>query len=73
MLYGLIPLVASVALGIRYLADEEASSGSKVAVAGIVAAGLLIWWRYPQWLAAAIVLQSAISIYVLIYLKMHAV
>ncbi len=62
MLYGLVPLIASIILG-----------GSKVAVAGIVAAGLLIWWRYPQWLVAAIVLQSAISIYVLIYFKLHAV
>jgi hypothetical protein len=73
MPYGLIPFIASVILGVRYLALEEASGGSKLAVAGIVAAGLLIWWRYPQWLLVATLLQAAVSIYVLIYLKVHAV
>jgi hypothetical protein len=73
MPYGLIPLIASVVLGVRYLAFEEASGGSKVGVATIAAAGLLIWWRYPQWLLVATLLQAAVSIYVLIYLKVHAV
>ena len=73
MPYGLIPLIASVALGVRYLAVEEASVGSKGAVASIVAAGLLIWWRYPQWLLVATLLQAVVSIYVLVYLKVHAV
>jgi hypothetical protein len=73
MPYGLIPLIASIILGIRYLALEEASGRSKVTVATIVAAGLLIWWRYPQWLLVATLLQAAVSIYVLIYLKVHAV
>ena len=73
MPYGLIPLVASVLLGVRYLASEDASGGSKVAVGGIVAARLLIWWRYPQWLLVATVFQAAVSIYVLIYFKVHAV
>jgi hypothetical protein len=73
MPYGLIPLIASVILGVRYLALAETSGGSKVAVASIVAAGLLIWWRYPQWLLIATLVQAAVSIYVLIYLKVHAV
>ena len=72
MIYGAIPLVASIILGFRYLALKEASGGSKVAVAAIVAAGLLVWWRYPQWLLVATLLQSAISIYVLVYLRVHA-
>jgi hypothetical protein len=65
--------MASVVLGVRYLALEDASGKSKVAVASIVAAGLLIWWRYPQWLLVATLLQAAVSIYVLVYLKVHAV
>jgi hypothetical protein len=73
MPYGLIPLIASVILGVRYLAHDEASGGSKVALASIVAGGLLIWWRYPQWLLVATLVQAAVSIYVLIYLKVHAV
>jgi hypothetical protein len=52
---------------------EEASGGSKAVVASIVAAALLIWWRYPQWLLGATLLQAAVSIYVLVYLKVHAV
>jgi hypothetical protein len=73
MPYGLIALIASVVLGVRYLAVEEASGGSKAAVAAIVAGGLIIWWRYPQWLLVGILLQVAVSIYVLIYLKVRAV
>ena len=73
MPYGLIALLASAVLGVRYLADEDASTGSKVAVAAFVAAGLLIWWRYPQWLLVATLVQAAVSIYVLIFLKVHAV
>jgi hypothetical protein len=55
------------------LAHDEASGGSKVALASIVAGSLLIWWRYPQWLLVALLVQAAVSIYVLIYLKLHAV
>jgi len=73
MAYGLISLVASVILGVRYVASEDASGGSKFAVGSIVASGLLIWWLYPQWLLVGTILQVAVSIFVLIHFKVHAV
>jgi len=69
--YALIPLVVSLVLGVRYVAIEQASRGSKLAVAVTVAAGLIIWWRYPQWILVATLLQVAVCIYVLVYLKLN--
>ena len=31
----------------------------------------MVWWRYPERLVLAVLLQVAVSLYVLIYLKVN--
>jgi hypothetical protein len=69
--YLLILLLAAVVLGVRYLAIHDASLSSKIAVATIVAASLVIWWQYPQWTVVDSLLQLGICIYVLLYIKLN--
>jgi hypothetical protein len=69
--YALILLIASVALGARYLALAEASRTSKALVFLTVASSLLIWWEFPEWDWAATLAQVGASIYVLVYLKVN--
>lgn len=72
--YGLITLVASVALAVHHVAIADASRRSKLAVSAVVVAALFIWWNYFQWQwrVLAIVLQVSVSVYALVYLKMNA-
>ncbi len=70
--YELIPLVVSILLMVRHVAFEEAALGSKVMVGAVVIASLAIGHYSPRWFPLAISLQSAISIYLLIYSKRHA-
>ena len=69
MPYPVIALVAAVALSGYYVLGTEASRWSKVTVAAVVLASLLMWWYRPQWLLVAQLLQAAAGIYVLVYLK----
>jgi hypothetical protein len=69
--YALIPLVVSVVLGARYLAMGDPSRWSKAVVVIAVAASLVIWWKYPEWLLVASIAQVAVSIYVLVYLRVN--
>ena len=71
MPYLLIALLAAVVLGVRYLAIDEASLGSKIAVAALVAASLVIWWQCPEWMVVSILLQVGVSIFVLLYIKLN--
>jgi uncharacterized membrane protein YbaN (DUF454 family) len=71
MPYAFIPMVAAILLGIRYLILGEASRRSKLAVVAVVIASLVIWWYFPEWMAVAILLQVAVSIYVLLYFKLN--
>ena len=70
--YPLISLVASLILGVWYVALADASRRSKVVVSAVVVAGLILGWRYPRWILIAILLQVAVSLYVLIYVKVNA-
>jgi hypothetical protein len=69
MPYGLIPLIASVLLGVYHAAVSDAPALSKWIVSVLVAGALLIWWRLPVWALGASILQAAVSIYVLIYTR----
>jgi HD-like signal output (HDOD) protein len=71
LLYALLPLVVSGGLAIRYVSMGDPSVVSKVAVVAAVGASLMVWWRYPERLVLAILLQVAVSLYVLIYLKVN--
>jgi hypothetical protein len=71
MPYALIPLLASVVLSARYLALGEASRRSKAFVCLAVVASVVIWWEYPGWQVGATLTQVAVSIYVLVYLKVN--
>jgi hypothetical protein len=71
MPYALIPLLVSVVLGIRYVALRDATRWSKAIVVLAVAASVVIWWEYPEWLIGATLAQVAVSIYVLVYLKVN--
>ena len=71
MPYALIPLLAAVGLGVRYLALGDASLRSKVIVGAVVVASLAIWWFYPAWMIVATLSQVAVSVFVLLYLKLN--
>ena len=67
--YPFIPLIASIILMLHHVAITDASRPSKVTVVGVVVASLAIWRYAPQWLLLATLLQVAISIYMLVYLR----
>ena len=69
MPYLLIPLITSVLLGCQHVFLTDASRRSRIAVAVIVAASLLIFWYFPAWLIVATLIQVGVSIYMLLYLK----
>ena len=72
MPYGLIALLVSIGLAIRYLLGDEASRSAKWGVILTVTASLVIWWLYPQWTAAATVLQVIVSIAILVHLRVSS-
>ena len=61
--YGLIPLVASIALGIHHVLVTDASTRSKASVSVIVITSLVIWFGFPKWMVWATVLQSSVGVY----------
>ena len=71
MPYELIPLIVSGILVIRYLSLGDPSVVSKGAIVAALGASLMVWWRYPQWIVVAVLLQVAVSLWVLIYLKVN--
>ena len=71
MPYELIPLIVSGVLVVRYLSLGDPSVASKVAMVAALGASLMVWWRYPQWMVAAVLLQVGVSLWVVIYLKVN--
>ena len=69
MPYGLIRIGAVVVLVFRYLTSPSPSDRSKLVVGLIGVASVLAYWGFPRWRLAATLLQVAVSIYVLISLK----
>lgn len=72
MPYALIPMLAAVGLGIRYLFLPDASARSRIIVASAVLLSIAIWWYFPKWMVAATLLQVGVSIFVLLYLKVNS-
>lgn len=71
MPYSLIPLLASIILGAVHVTATGASTLSKLVVSLLIGASLFVWWAYPQWLIVATLIQVAVSIYVIVYLRIH--
>jgi hypothetical protein len=71
MPYELAASVISVGLAVRFFFMKKPSVASKAAVAVVVGASLMIWWRYPEWMVAATLLQVGASIYIMMYLKVN--
>jgi hypothetical protein len=69
--YALLPLLVAGPLVILFLRLGDPSLLSKIIVAGALAASLILWWRYPDLLAVAVLLQVGVSLYVLIYLRVN--
>jgi len=69
--YALIPLVVSAVLVLRYVSMGDPSALSKIIVVAALGASLLVWWRYPASLVAAVLLQVGVSLFVLIYLRVN--
>jgi hypothetical protein len=70
--YGLIPPVASIALAIHHVALTDASRLSKLTVVTVVAVSFAVSHFWPQWTVLAILMQVGASIYMLLYLRVHA-
>ena len=71
IVYALLPLAAAGVLAIVFLRLTDPSTLSKAAVVLALAASLFIWWRYPDLLVIAVLLQVGISLFVLIYLRVN--
>ena len=71
IVYALLPLAAAGVLAIVFLRLADPSTLSKAAVVLALAASLFIWWRYPDLLVFAVLLQVGISLFVLIYLRVN--
>jgi hypothetical protein len=71
MPYALIGLVASVALAFHYAIVMDASRRSKWVVAVAILASLVVWFRFPRWQVAAISIQAAVSVFVLVRLRIE--
>jgi hypothetical protein len=59
--YGLAAVVISIALGPIYVL--------LTVVGTLLAFALVIWWRFPAWTPAATLIQSAVCIYILLYIR----
>lgn len=65
MPYFLIPLVASIALGVLFVTLTEARPAEKASVAVAVVISLFIWRMLPRLLFVATLIQVVVSIFVL--------
>ena len=71
VIYALLPLVVSGFLVIQYLRMSDPSLASKTVVVLALAASLIVWWKYPGKLVVAVLIEVGISLFVLIYLRLH--
>jgi hypothetical protein len=70
--YGLILLVAAIALAVHHVAITDAPRTSKRAVSIAAILAIIIWWNYWQWQGrvTGMVLQAMVCVYTLTYLRM---
>ncbi len=65
----ILPLACSVILGAIYAFATEASGFSKLVVLLLVAGSAVVWFKYPAWWLAALLVEVLVSIGILLYLK----
>ena len=69
--YGFIPVIASIVLAIHHVLITEASPRSKLVVVTVVVVSLAIGRYYSQWMIVATLMQVVVSIYMLLYMRVH--
>ena len=67
MVYGIIFLVAVIALTVRHARYERASLRSKRTVIGITTASSLIYFLMPSWVLVAVLLQAGTCVYIILH------
>lgn len=70
-IYALLPLVVSGGLVIGYLRSSDPSLPSRIAIVMALGASLILWWKFPGMLLVAVLLEVAVSLFVLIYLRIN--
>jgi len=65
----LLLLVCAIVLGGMYVFGSEASTGSKLLVAALVIASLIMQFMFPRLWLIALIVQVIVSIGILLYLK----
>ena len=70
--YGVIPIIAAILLAIHHVVVTDASRTSKIVMTVTVVVSLVIWQYYPRRILFATLLQVTASIYMLVYLRLHA-
>jgi hypothetical protein len=68
--YTVIPLIVSVVLGAHHVFVSEAPRLSKLSVFTVVIASLVVWQYFPRQSVVALLLQVAVSLYMLVYLRL---
>lgn len=71
IIYALLPLVVSGVLVIHFLELSEPSPVSKIIIVTALGASLIVWWKFPGLLLLAVLLEVAISLFVLIYVRVN--
>jgi hypothetical protein len=71
MAYSLIPLFLVVGLGVPYVALTEAPALAKITVAALVGLSLILLFGFPHLLLVATLIQVGVSVYIVVYLKIH--
>lgn len=69
--YALILLIAALILGIRYIVATEASGRSKILIATLIVLSVILFLRFPQLIVLALIIQAGVSVYALVYFKLH--
>lgn len=71
MLYGLIPLMASIILAIRYVTLGEPSRWSKIIVISAVVASFFMSRAFPELIYGDAFVQAAVSLTVVVRMKLN--
>ena len=67
----LIPLICCIILGAAFVFASDASPGWKLSVSLLVIASLVIKFMFPKAWLFALLLQAALSVAILFYMKVH--
>ena len=68
----LIPLIAAIALVVCYVVVTDASAPSKALLAALLVVSLACTFGFPRLRLAGLLIQVALGVFVLLYLKVRA-